>query len=50
MTSRSGTYRRSPGLQAAAIREWLRTHRPSPVLRADLNACGFGYLLEERTR
>lgn len=34
--------------QADAIREWLRTHQPSPALRADLRACGFGDLLATR--
>lgn len=33
--------------QAEALRRWLQQHRPSPVLRADIRACGFGYLLEE---
>ena len=33
--------------QAAAIRRWLSWNRPSPALRADIRASGFGYLLDE---
>lgn len=31
--------------QADALRAWLGGHKPSPALRADLRAAGFGYLL-----
>lgn len=31
--------------QTDALRRWLAVNRPSPALRADLNANGFGHLL-----
>ena len=33
--------------QAEVLRGWLKQYRPSPALRADMRACGFGYLLDE---
>jgi hypothetical protein len=33
--------------QADALRRWLADNRPSPALRADFWAVGFGYLLED---
>lgn len=32
--------------QAAALRHWLASHRPSPALRADLRESGFAGLLD----
>jgi len=38
----------SPERQAEALRGWLTVNRPSPSLRMDMQANGFGYLLDER--
>lgn len=36
--------------QASVLRNWLASHRPSPVLRADICNTGFGYLLTDSHR
>jgi hypothetical protein len=35
--------------QAAAIRAWLKTHRPSPMMVFSIRKCGFAELLDAPT-
>jgi hypothetical protein len=48
LLNRAGLTDASRAEQAEAIRQWLKSHKPSPMMEFSIRQSGFAQLLDER--